>query len=247
MGELSIREWQQRYRAGDFRSPDVDVQREAGWCSWFCRNDVLAKRLKKLAGAVMGVKAPFLLDNYCVLFVNDRPPHGIVYDKVYFEPLSDGPDGRRFFVSLDYPQELSKWTLFTQRYGYDAPEFCCGQVREMASYLNGIASELEVGLEPGFVTEKRAIAAYVRQREGQAPACVRREEEHVFSYRSARDGRYRSVFAAAAPEKLPAGSPADQTEQWGDLYLCVSQTPALDVGGYLGQQAQKQKRRERER
>ena len=42
MNEMSVREWQERFRAGDFSSRDRAVQCEVGWYDWFCRDDALA-------------------------------------------------------------------------------------------------------------------------------------------------------------------------------------------------------------
>lgn len=35
MNEMSVRTWQERFRAGDFSSRDRAVQCEAGWYDWF--------------------------------------------------------------------------------------------------------------------------------------------------------------------------------------------------------------------
>ena len=60
--------------------------------------------------------------------------------------LSPGErDGKYFVVSLDSPHERMKWALVTERYGYDAPEFECGNVRDMVKYINAIAPELAQG------------------------------------------------------------------------------------------------------
>ena len=168
MNEMSVRTWQERFRAGDFSSRDRAVQCEAGWYDWFCRDDALAGRLKKISSVVLGITDPFILDNYYVWFKNNCPLEGPLYDDVRFEPLTGERDGKYFLVALDSHHELIKWTLYTERYGYDAPEFCCGNVREMTAYINAMAPELAQGIQPRFVLEKAAVGEYVRQHEGKA-------------------------------------------------------------------------------
>ena len=146
MNEMSVRTWQERFRAGDFSSRDRAVQCEAGWYDWFCRDDALAGRLKKISGVVLGITDPFILDNYYVWFKNNCPLEGPLYDDVRFEPLTGERDGKYFVVSLDSPHEHMKWALVTERYGYDAPEFECGNVRDMVKYINAIAPELARGI-----------------------------------------------------------------------------------------------------
>ncbi len=168
MNEMSVREWQERFRAGDFSSRDRAVQCEAGWYDWFCRDDALAGRLKKISSVVLGITDPFILDNYYVWFKNNCPLEGPLYDDVRFEPLTGERDGKYFLVALDSPHERMKWALVTERYGYDAPEFECGNVRDMVKYINAMAPELAQGIQPRFVLEKAAVGEYVRQHEGKA-------------------------------------------------------------------------------
>lgn len=150
MTEMSVRQWQERFRAGDFNSRDLSVQCEAGWFDWFCRNDALAGRLKKLSSAVLGIKAPFILDNYYVWFKNNCPMAGPLYDDVRFEPLSGEREGKYFVITLDCPHELAKWVLYTERYGYDAPEFCSGNVRDMGQYITAWPPNWNKASSPPF-------------------------------------------------------------------------------------------------
>ena len=134
--ELSVRQWQERFRAGAFAHSDITTQCEAGWYDWFCQDYALAGRLKKIGRVVMGITDPFILDNYYVWFKNNCPLDGPLYDDARFEPLSGERDSKYFVVSLDSPHERMKWALVTERYGFDAPEFDCRDVREMVKYIN---------------------------------------------------------------------------------------------------------------
>ena len=61
--------------------------------------------------------------------------------------------GRYFVVSQDCPYEKQKWTLYTERGGFQEPEFGCQSVREMQRYLNEHGKELARATEPPTVTK----------------------------------------------------------------------------------------------
>lgn len=225
MAEMSVRQWQERFRSGDFNSRDLSVQCEAGWYDWFCRDDALADRLKKLSSVVLGIRAPFILDNYYVWFKNNCPMAGPLYDDVRFEPLSGERDGKYFVVSLDSPHEQTKWVLYTERYGYDAPEFSSGNVRDMAEYINSMAAELEQGIQPAFLLEKQAVSKYVLRHEGERGIPVYWDGEHEFSYISRKDRQLRKVTVTDSMEALPPGCGAEQAEQHGELYVFGAEPP----------------------
>ena len=245
MREMSVREWQQRYRAGDFDSRDRAVQCEAGWYDWFCRDESLAGRLKKLSSAVMGITEPFILDNYYVWFKNNCPMYGPLYDDVRFEPLSGERDGKYFVVALDSPHEPRKWTLYTERFGMDAPEFSCANVQELTKYLNRIAPELEQGFVPAFVSEKQAVSDYVLKHEGQLAYCIRMDSPHLFAYQSSQDYKFRTVAVSAERENVPAGFESGQEEKYGGLYVFANDAPAINRKDYIEKHKQHRKGRER--
>ena len=74
--EISVRQWQERFRAGVFDHKDIYTQCEAGWYDWFCQDHALAGRLKKIAKVVMGITSPFILDNYGIFSFPFHPFHG---------------------------------------------------------------------------------------------------------------------------------------------------------------------------
>lgn len=144
MTEMSVRQWQEAFRAGLFDDTSIDTQCKAGWYDWFCSDKALAGRLKKIGSVVMGITEPFILDNYYVWFKNNCPITGPLYDDVRFEPLVGARDGRYFLVSLGSPYEKQKWALITERSGFNT-EFRCADVRDMAKYINDMAREWEHG------------------------------------------------------------------------------------------------------
>lgn len=155
MKELSVRQWQEAFRAGQFDDKSVETQCQAGWYDWFCKDEALAGRLKKIGRVVMGITEPFILDNYYVWFKNNCPVMGPLYDDVRFEPLVGERNGRYFLVALDSPHEKQKWALITERHGFDMPEFQCAHVRDMVKYINGMARELERGVGSTPVVPQR--------------------------------------------------------------------------------------------
>ncbi len=147
---ISVRQWQAMYRMGAFSGKDRSVQIEAGWYDWFCRDESLAGRLKQLAPVVLGITDPFILDNFYVWFKNNCPLNGPLYDDARFEPLSGERGGNYFLVIKDSPHEKAKWVLYTERYGFQEPEFQCGNVREMIRYVNGLGPQLGAPAKPSF-------------------------------------------------------------------------------------------------
>lgn len=103
----------------------------------------------------MGITDPYILDNYYVWFKNNCPVVGGLYDDVRFEPLSGDRDGKYFVVSLDSSYESLRWTLFTERYDFGAPEYGCENVQDMVKYINSMAHELEQGVIPAFTVEQK--------------------------------------------------------------------------------------------
>lgn len=218
---ISVREWQKKYRNGDFDSKDRNVQCEAGWYDWFCRDDALAGRLKRISSVVMGITSPYILDNYYVWFKNNCPVSGSLYDDVRFEPLTGERDGKYFLVSLDSPYEDARWALYTERYGYNEPEFICGNVREMTGYLNNLAMELEQNITPQHVLMRKAAEQYFTQKYGpKSTYNMRRFSEHKFMVILPNTGEERNVFVSANMDDAPLDAHMEYAQEVNGLFVC---------------------------
>ena len=227
--ELSVRQWQEQFRAGAFSLQDRYTQCRAGWYDWFCQDHALAGRLKKIGRVVMGITDPFILDNYYVWFKNNCPLSGPLYDDARFEPLSGERGGKYFVISLDSPHERMKWALVTERYGFDAPEFDCRDIREMIRYVNRIGPELRQGIIPPFVAEKDAVTAYAQRRGEPEGNHIYRDGEHHYSYTSRKDRRKRTVLAAASLEDAPAGFVSEQAHSIKGMYVYCSEDAGIPL------------------
>ena len=96
----------------------------------------------------MGITDPYILDHYYVWFKNNCPLSGPLYDDIRFEPLHGDRSGKYFVVIRDSPHEAHRWTLYTERHGFEQPEFTCGNVRDMLRHINSMAPESWRGNPP---------------------------------------------------------------------------------------------------
>ena len=79
---MNIKTFQSRFAKGEFVNKDISVQISAGWIDWFCNNDKLANKTKRIGNIISKInnKGKVDLENCCVLFKNNCPLNGKLFD-----------------------------------------------------------------------------------------------------------------------------------------------------------------------
>ena len=111
MAEISIRQWIENYNSGKYDSQDVKVQCEAGWYDWFCKNESLCGKTKRLAPKVkqLAKSSKVDVDNWYVWFKNNCPVFGSLYDDVRFADIKTGNVIYTIAFVKKYGQTVELW------------------------------------------------------------------------------------------------------------------------------------------
>lgn len=131
--ELTVRQWIEKYKNGEFDNSNFETQLEAGWYDWFCDQNELSERLKKMAEIVLQVTNKELLDNYHLRFYNNYPISYPLYDEIVFMPNKNYL--RSLAIDIDCPYSTEKyfirdWTIRTKA------ESHFNTTEELVNFLN---------------------------------------------------------------------------------------------------------------
>ena len=131
---MSIREFQRRFKAGEFENGSVKTQCEAGWWDWFCRDTSLKNKTKRLGNFVCRLKGGKRvdLDNDYVFFKNNCPLIGPLYDSISICDLEKGEV--KFFIAFGDKRESDNYVVYDVQNELDEPAVV-GR-KEVLEYLN---------------------------------------------------------------------------------------------------------------
>lgn len=92
MEHITLRNWIINFKAGKYLYDNRNIQIEAGWYDWFCRDSSLARKTKAMGSIVKQIKdgGKVDLDGSYVWFKNNCPLNGPLYDDFRIASLEDG-------------------------------------------------------------------------------------------------------------------------------------------------------------
>ena len=82
MSRMNLLQFKERFEAEHFTGSSVEVQIEAGWWDWFCKDSSLRNKTQVLAKKVISLMNSPLLNpsQQYVFFKNNCPLYGSLYD-----------------------------------------------------------------------------------------------------------------------------------------------------------------------
>ena len=155
-----------------------------------------------------------------------------------------GATGKYFVVSLDSPHEHMKWALVTERYGYDAPEFECGNVRDMVETSTPSRRSWRRGSSLASCRRKRLWANMSGSTRGKAATASGGRGITCSPTNPPRDWKYRTVAVSDSPENVPRAFLQNLQNSTACSMFSQSEAPALDRADVL-QRAQRRKEQTR--
>lgn len=140
---MTLRQWQIRYKNGEFNNPGRYTMCKAGWYDWFCNDSSLKNRLDKMAKIIIQIKdkkdgGRVDLDNTYVWFKNNCPLAYPLYDDFR---ISDIYTGKNLFV-VDMPSDYTRKTqkagyvVYSLENDYRKPIFVCNDLRVLVKWFN---------------------------------------------------------------------------------------------------------------
>lgn len=134
--EQSLRTWIESFNRGEFESKDLQTQIKAGWYDWFCKDESLANKTKRMGNIVKQFKdaGKLNLDKMYVWFKNNCPLDGPLYDDFRIADIESGDT--LFTIQINCFREEKRYTVYGKKNDFDTSLFDTDSSKELVSWFN---------------------------------------------------------------------------------------------------------------
>ena len=133
---ISLKTWIERFNNNEFENENTNVQIEAGWYDWFCRDTSLKNKTKKMGQIIKQIKdgGKVDLNNMYVWFKNNCPMSGPLYDDFRIANINDG--ATQLIVQLDSPWDNERYAVYSVEDFFDKPVLLTNSRDRKSTRLN---------------------------------------------------------------------------------------------------------------
>jgi len=134
--EQSLKTWIESFNKGEFDSKDLQTQIKAGWYDWFCKDESLANKTKRMGNIVKQFKdaGKLNLDKMYVWFKNNCPLVGPLYDDFRITDIESGDT--LFNIQINCFREEKRYTVYGKKNDFDTSLFDTDSSKELMSWFN---------------------------------------------------------------------------------------------------------------
>ena len=135
--EISIKEWIENFKLGNYSATDRDTQIKAGWYDWFCRDTSLRNKTYKMGNIIKHITNENLLNNCYVFFKNNRPVVGPLYDT--FKICSLETNDILYVVIIGDRYEENTYVVYGRENDFTSALFKTNKSTLLINWINNIA------------------------------------------------------------------------------------------------------------
>ncbi|MFH5881210.1 hypothetical protein [Liberiplasma polymorphum] len=134
--EQNLKTWIESFNKGEYDSKDLQTQIKAGWYDWFCKDESLANKTKRMGNIVKQFKdsGKLNLDKTYVWFKNNCPLAGPLYDDFRIADIQSGDT--LFTITINCFREEKRYTVYGRKNDFTEPLFETDKSRELINWFN---------------------------------------------------------------------------------------------------------------
>jgi len=134
--EQSLKTWIESFNKGEYDSKDLQTQIKAGWYDWFCKDESLVNKTKRMGNIVKQFKdgGKVNLETMYVWFKNNCPLAGPLYDDFRIADIESGDT--LFTIQINCFREEKRYIVYGKKNDFDTPLFNTDSIKELVSWFN---------------------------------------------------------------------------------------------------------------